>query len=438
MLWFAFSRTRARYEPGKLVGLFLLVYGLVRFAIEFVREPDGQFAGTVFAQWGFHMGQMLCLPMILGGLWLVATAGARGCGWCRSRARWMSPDEGGALADRLARAITLAGPMPVSRFMAAANAHYYATRDPLGAAGDFVTAPEISQMFGELAGLWGADLWDRAARPAAVWVELGPGRGTLAADARRAMATAGFDPAVHLVEISPVLRAAQAERVANATWHETVETLPDDAALIVVANEFFDALPIRQLVKRGDGWHERLVACQDTLFVPIAGPPLPKEIVPEPLRDAPAGSIIETSPAAVAIVRTLADRIARQGGALLVVDYGHEGPALGETLQAVRGHAFANVFEAPGEVDLSAHVDFTTLSAAAQGAGAVAWGLVEQGEWLVRMGIDTRVAALARAAPERMSALAADRERLVRGMGALFRVLAVTAAGWPAPAGFGA
>ena len=344
--------------------------------------------------------------------------------------------EEAALADRPARAITLAGPMPVARFMAAANAHYYATRDPLGTAGDFVTAPEISQMFGELVGLWGADLWDRAGRPAAYWVELGPGRGTLAVDARRAMAKAGFAPPIHLVETSPTLRAMQAERLPAATWHETVDTLPDDAPLIVVANEFFDALPIRQLVKRGDGWHERLVACQDTLFLPIAGPAIPVEVVPESLRDAPAGSIIETSPAAVATMRALAARIARQGGALLVVDYGYQGPALGETLQAVRGHGFANPFETPGEVDLSAHVDFMTLAAAAQAAGAVAWGPVEQGEWLVKLGIDTRAAALARAAPERMASLATDRDRLVRGMGALFKALAVTAAGWPAPAGF--
>jgi SAM-dependent MidA family methyltransferase len=340
----------------------------------------------------------------------------------------------GALPDRLARAITLAGPMPVARFMAAANAHYYATRDPLGAAGDFVTAPEISQMFGELVGLWGADLWDRAGRPRAHWVELGPGRGTLAADARRAMAKAGWTPAIHFVETSPTLRAAQAERVPDATWHDGVDTLPDDAAMIVVANEFFDALPIRQLVRRGDGWHERLVACQDTLFLPIVGAPVPTEVVPAPLRGAAAGSVIEVSPAQVAAMRSLAARLARQGGAMLGVDYGHEGPALGDTLQAVRGHAFANPFDAPGEVDLSAHVDFTTLAAAAQGSGAVVWGPVEQGEWLVKMGIDTRVAALARAAPERLAGLAADRERLVRGMGALFKVLAVAAPGWPAPA----
>ena len=319
--------------------------------------------------------------------------------------------------------------------MAAANAHYYASRDPLGAAGDFTTAPEISQMFGELVGLWTADLWDRADNCAIAWVELGPGRGTLAADALRAMDKAGLNPPVHFVETSPVLRAAQATRIPEATWHDSLDTLPTDHPLIVVANEFFDALPIRQLVKR-EQWHERRVACQDTLFLPIAGPPIPADLIPLSIRDAAPGSILETSPASVATIRILADRIRRQGGALLVIDYGYEGPALGETLQAVRGHARANPFDTPGAQDLSAHVDFTTLAAAAQGAGAVAWGPVEQGEWLVKLGIDARAAALVRAAPDRADAIVADRQRLVRDMGALFKAFAVTAPGWPQPAGF--
>jgi SAM-dependent MidA family methyltransferase len=339
------------------------------------------------------------------------------------------------LAERLARAIALAGPIPVSQYMAAANAHYYATRDPLGTDGDFTTAPEISQMFGELVGLACADLWDRAGRPAAHWVELGPGRGTLAVDALRAMGKAGFVPAMHLVETSPVLRDAQRARVPGAQFHEAVETLPADAPLIVVANEFFDALPIRQLV-RGAEWRERLVACQDTLFLPIAGKPVPDEVIPAPLRDAPAGSVLEVSPATVTVMRSLAARIAAQGGALIAIDYGYEGPATGDTLQAVKAHAYANPYQAPGEHDLTAHVDFTTLAAAAQSAGAVAWGPVEQGEWLARLGIDTRAAALARATPDRAEAIVAERSRLVRDMGALFKVLAVTAPGWPTPAGF--
>jgi len=342
------------------------------------------------------------------------------------------------LPERLARAITLAGPMPLAQFMAAANAHYYATRDPLGARGDFVTAPEISQMFGELVGAWSADLWDRAGRPDAAWVELGPGRGTLAADARRAMASAGFAPPLHFVETSPVLRVAQAERVPDATWHDDISTLPTDRPLIVIANEFFDALPIRQLIKGKGGWVERYVACQDTLFLPIPGKPVPDGVIPEPLADAAPGSVIETSPAAVTLMRDLAKRIAEQGGALLAIDYGYEGPALGDTLQALRGHAFANPFDAPGEQDLTAHVDFATLAAAASVEGATPHGPATQRDLLLTLGIDARTSALAARAPERADALLADRNRLVGedSMGHLFKALAVTAPGWPHPAGF--
>lgn len=344
----------------------------------------------------------------------------------------------GSLADRLARAITLAGPIPIAQFMAAANAHYYATRDPLGVGGDFVTAPEISQMFGELIGLWCADLWDRAGRPDIAWVELGPGRGTLAADALRAMAMAGLSPPVHFVETSPALRAAQAERVPDAIWHDDVTTLPADRALIVIANEFFDALPIRQLLRWGEGWHERLVACQDVLFLPIPGKPVPDNVIPPSLRDAPPGSIIETSPAGVATCRALARRIVAQGGALLAIDYGYEGPALGDTLQAVRGHGYANPFGAPGEQDLTAHVDFATLAAAAGLEGATPFGTVSQRDLLGALGIDARASALAAGAPDRAEAILADRNRLVGedAMGHLFRALALTAPDWPIPAGF--
>ncbi len=340
------------------------------------------------------------------------------------------------LADRLARAITLAGPMPVSQWMAAGNAHYYATRDPLGVAGDFTTAPEISQMFGELVGLWCADAWDRAGRPDVAWVELGPGRGTLASDALRAMAKAGLTPPVHVVETSPVLRALQTERVGAATFHDDPSSLPTDRPLLVVANEFFDALPIRQLIRGADGWRERLVACQDTLFLPVAGKPVPDAVIPPTLRDAPAGAVLEVAPAAATLMRGLAGRLVAQGGAMLALDYGHEGPALGDTLQAVRGHAYANPFERPGEQHRPAHLPFTRRAAGAQAAGAGAWGPVEQGEWLVKLGIDARAAALARGTPDRADAIAADRVRLVVEMGRLFKAFAVTAPGWPAPAAF--
>ncbi|MCX8476529.1 MAG: SAM-dependent methyltransferase [Sphingomonas sp.] len=342
------------------------------------------------------------------------------------------------LADRLARAITLAGPIPLSQFMAAANAHYYATRDPLGARGDFTTAPEISQMFGELIGLWLADLWDRAGRPASRYVELGPGRGTLAADALRAMAKAGLEPGVDLVETSPTLRAAQAERVPHAEWHLDLIGLPEDMPLLVVANEFFDALPIRQLVATGNGWRERLVACQDTLFLPIAGDRSFDMIIPRHLLHAEPGSILETSPASVAVLRGLAQRLLAQGGAALIVDYGYEGPAIGDTFQAVRGHQYANPFDQPGEADLTAHVDFATLKEAAEAEGLVVHGPVTQGAFLRALGIEARTEALAKAAPERAEALAADRDRLVgdAAMGELFKVIALTAPGWPVPAGF--
>jgi SAM-dependent MidA family methyltransferase len=326
--------------------------------------------------------------------------------------------------------------------MAAANAHYYATRDPLGQHGDFTTAPEISQMFGELIGLWAADLWDRAGRPEIAWVELGPGRGTLTADALRAMARAGLTPPVHLVETSPVLRARQAEAVAGATWHDAVDTLPADRPLLVVANEFFDALPIRQLVRRQGRWqgrwHERLVACQDTLFLPIAGSDVPDAIIPPVLREAPDGSIIETSPASVGIVRALAARLREQGGAALIVDYGYDGPAIGDTLQAVRGHAFVNPFEAPGERDLTAHVDLATLGAAAATEGARVHGAVGQGAFLDALGLSQRAAALSASRPDQAAAIETARLRLSAPdqMGDLFRVLALTAPGWPAPAGF--
>jgi SAM-dependent MidA family methyltransferase len=342
------------------------------------------------------------------------------------------------LPERLARAITLAGPIPLSQFMGAANAHYYATRDPLGARGDFTTAPEISQMFGELVGLWLADLWDRAGRPAARYVELGPGRGTLAADALRAMAKAGLTPPVDLVETSPTLRAAQAERLAGAEWHLDLVGLPDDVPLLVVANEFFDALPIRQLIATNDGWRERLVACQDTLFLPIAGDRSFDMIIPPDLREAEPGSILETSPASVAVMRGLAARLLEQGGAALIVDYGYQGPAIGDTLQAVRGHQYANPFETPGEADLTAHVDFATLKEAAEAEGLIVHGPVTQGAFLEALGIGARAEALAKASPERAGQLEIDRARLTDSeqMGELFKVIALSAPGWPVPAGF--
>jgi NADH dehydrogenase [ubiquinone] 1 alpha subcomplex assembly factor 7 len=342
----------------------------------------------------------------------------------------------GLLPDRLARAITLAGPMPVSQFMAAANAEYYAQGQAIG--GDFITAPEISQMFGELIGVALADVWDRAGRPECHYVELGPGKGTLAADALRAMAKAGLVLPVHFVETSPRLRSEQAKRVPDANWHDDLSTLPVNVPLLVVANEFFDALPIEQLVRGADGWRQRLMACQDTLFLPVSGKPVPDDIIPKTLRDAPAGSIVESSPASVKVVRDLSKRLVAQGGAAIVIDYGYDGPALGETLQAVRAHKFANPFDAPGSVDLSAHVDFATLGAAATVAGASVHGPVPQRDFLGSLGIASRAAALARQSPERADEVTAAHQRLTdpAAMGTLFRVMGLTGKHWPVPVGF--
>ncbi|HEV2746057.1 MAG TPA: SAM-dependent methyltransferase [Allosphingosinicella sp.] len=323
--------------------------------------------------------------------------------------------------------------------MAEANAFYYATRDPFGAAGDFTTAPEISQMFGELVGLWLADLWRRAGRPGrACYVELGPGRGTLAADALRALRSAGLEPEVELVETSPILRHAQAARLPHARWHGDLSTLPGDRPLLVVANEFFDALPVRQLVATGSGWHERYVGHDGARFFPALGPPVPRELIPLPLRDAPPGTVVEASPASATLVRDLAGRLARQGGAALVIDYGHVRTGAGDTLQAVARHAFADPWTAPGERDLTAHVDFEALAAAAGREGVRIAGPVGQGAWLEAIGLGLRARALAEAEPARAGEIEAACARLAGpdGMGDLFKAIALTAPGWPEPAGF--
>lgn len=338
-----------------------------------------------------------------------------------------------ALPDKLADRIAREGPISVAEYMAAANAHYYATRDPFGADGDFITAPEISQMFGELIGLWLADLWNRAGRPAAAhYVELGPGRGTLAADALRAMRSGGLEPPLALVETSPVLRRAQAERLGGARWHDSIETLPDAGPLLIVANEFFDALPIRQFERRPSGWRERMVARAAGGFGPVVGEAVDREV------DEAIGAIVETSPDSVAIMTALARRLVAQGGAMLVVDYGHVGPATGDTLQAVSHHSYADPWAEPGERDLTAHVDFAALRDAAVDTGARVHGPRGQGEWLRAMGIDLRTAILAKAGPERAAETIAARDRLVGSdaMGRLFKAMAIMAPTWPEPEGF--
>lgn len=343
-----------------------------------------------------------------------------------------------ALTDSFRRLIEATGPMPVSRYMGESNARYYTSRDPLGAGGDFTTAPEISQMFGEMAGLWLADIWMRAGRPAdAIYVELGPGRGTLAKDALRAMASQGLRPEVHLVEGSEALRKVQGGALSGAVFHDTLDTVPSDRPLLLLANEFLDALPIRQLVMTARGWRERMVGLEEGKFAFVSGPNPLEEAVPEGQRAAQPDTVIETCPAAAALIEDLARRLEVQGGAALFIDYGHLKPRTGSTLQAVKGHEKLDVFTAPGEMDITAHVDFATLDAIARREGAAS-SLTTQGAFLTAMGIGLRAQGLAKASPERAREIKRAFDRLVGAdqMGELFKCMALTARDWPRGAGF--
>ncbi len=341
-------------------------------------------------------------------------------------------------AARFIRLIRQLGPIPVAQYMGESNALYYASRDPLGAAGDFVTAPEISQMFGEMIGLWCADLWHRTGRPHRLaYAELGPGRGTLAADALRAMAAQGLRPDVHLVEGSPALRREQAKRVPQARFHDTPADLPGDCPLLIVANEFFDALPVRQLVRTDAGWRERMVGLHDGALHFESGAKPMDEAVPAELAEAKTGTILETAPAAAALWRDLCERIAVRGGAILAIDYGHLEPRTGSTLQAASRHEKVGVFAAPGEMDLTAHVDFAALRTIAREVGLDAY-TAEQGAWLNALGMGQRAQMLARSSPAAAESLAIAHRRLTRAeeMGTLFKVIAASAPDWGEPAGF--
>lgn len=354
--------------------------------------------------------------------------------------------EGGAsgltvLGDSFRRLIRETGPITLTQFMGESNARYYANRDPLGEAGDFITAPEISQMFGELIGLWLADIWTRAGRPDPVhYVELGPGRGTLASDALRAAAAHGLTPNVHLVEASPVLRDAQLAKLPHAIHHTDTTSLPNDAPLLIVANEFFDALAIHQLIATRKGWRERMVGLEQGELAFVAGDKPMDALVPDEWRDAPADTLIETAPAATAIMADLADRVKAQGGAGLVIDYGYGALQSGSTFQALAGHQKIDPLSSPGEADLTAHVDFCALADAAQKQGIRPAHLTEQGAWLTAMGIDLRAQNLAISAPEKAKQIERQRVRLVSKtqMGKLFKVLGVAAPDWPDGAGFAA
>jgi SAM-dependent MidA family methyltransferase len=343
-----------------------------------------------------------------------------------------------ALTDIIRARIRADGPMSVADYMALCLGHprhgYYTTRDPLGAAGDFTTAPEISQMFGEMIGLWLAQVWADAGRPAPFrLVELGPGRGTLMADAlRAARAAPGFAEAADLwlVETSPALRAEQAKRLPAAQWVARLEEVPEGPCLLV-ANEFLDALPMRQFIASAQGWREKLVGQGPEGLVWGLSPPLPDSC------DAPEGAWREKSTLAEAIAGQIAARIGAEGGAALIVDYGYRAADRppGFTLQAVRGHAPADPLAAPGQADLTWLIDFDRLAA---GLAPLATVTAPQGALLARLGIGERAAQLAAARPGEADAVADALERLTAAdrMGTLFKALAAWPEGQPAPPGF--
>ena len=357
------------------------------------------------------------------------------------------------LADLLRRRIAATGPLSIADFMADALGHpdhgYYMTRDPLGAAGDFITAPEVSQMFGELIGLWCAEMWRTgvAPRPARL-VELGPGRGTLMADAlRAARMMPGFADAltVHLVETSPALQAIQqrALRGYEVQWHRSLAEVPD-GPLLLVANEFFDALPVRQFTLTQDGWQERVVAVDAAgggfRFALAPEIVAADTVIPQQIRAlAQPGDIAETCPAGLRLAEDIGRRVVRHGGAALIIDYGHAVSAPGETLQAVRAHERCDPLTAPGEADLTTHVDFAALSRAVARAGAAAHGPAPQGHLLSRLGIAERAERLRRSAtPDQACEIETACHRLIAAeeMGTLFKALAITPPAMPAPPGF--
>lgn len=347
-----------------------------------------------------------------------------------------------SLTDDLIRRIEANGPMTLAEYMGLCLMHpehgYYTTRDPLGTAGDFITAPEVSQMFGEVLGLCLAQAWQDQGAPRMTLAELGPGRGTLMADMLRATRRVpGFHAAIdiHLVEASRPLRKAQKDALKNheVTWHDSVETLPD-RPLLAVANEFFDALPIRQMVREGGGWRERMVGLRDGALTFGLSAPKAVPLLSHRIGDTADGDVVEFSPTAAMVAEALGARIARHGGAALIVDYG-DWRAQGDTFQALRGHAPADPLATPGEADLTAHVDFEAL---AQASPAAHTRLTRQGVFLERLGITGRAQMLARGLEgDALKSHVAAHRRLTHPeeMGTLFKVLGFYPAGGEPPPG---
>jgi SAM-dependent MidA family methyltransferase len=355
------------------------------------------------------------------------------------------------LGQRIAALIAAQGPISIAEFMTIAlhdpQSGYYATRDPFGVAGDFITAPEISQMFGELLGLWCVQVWHDQGKPTRKrLVELGPGRGTLMVDALRAMRVApefleGLE--IVLVEASPTLRDIQRDNLKiwddKIRWMVQFDDSLSDRPLYLLANEFFDALPIRQYVKGVRDWAERMVTvdANGALAFALAPTPVPAARIPPGRENAPEGGVCETREFAHGLITQIADTIAVHGGGALVIDYGYGQPGFGETLQAVGKHSFVGVLNSPGESDLSAHIDFRDLAAAAWPT-AQAYGPIDQGQFLENMGLPHRVERLGAAQPQHREALRSVQDRLTNPeqMGALFKALAILPWSAPKPPGF--
>ena len=349
------------------------------------------------------------------------------------------------LEEQIDLQIRTTGPISVATYMGLCLTHpskgYYRAGEPIGTAGDFITAPEISQMFGELIGFWLVNLWQQMNEPKTfTLLELGPGRGTLMADILRVACRApGFRDALklRLFETSPPLMAEQQARleVYDPKWLQNFESF-DDGPILVVANEFFDALPIRQFVRKEDGWHERQVGLvEGRRAFGLSPTPIPVSAMPDAVANAEPDTMLEVCFGGAEVMRQLAKVVGRQGGTILAIDYGYGQTQTGDTLQGVRRHAYADVLDAPGETDLSAHVDFGALGTVARQVGLATQPLTTQGRFLTHLGIGERAAALSRANPGSAESIRTAQDRLVsdQQMGALFKVFCAHSPGLMPP-----
>lgn len=358
------------------------------------------------------------------------------------------------LGQRIINTINAQGPISIAEFMAHClydpQGGVYASRIPIGAKGDYVTSPEVSQTFGEMAGLWIVQTWHNQGRPKnPILVELGPGMGTMARDVMRTVMAAagrkGFQNAeLVLVENSPVLRAQQQAALKDAPmklrWVESFEEIVTDQPMYLYANEFFDCLPIHQYVRTERGWGEKIVTVKEGALA-LALTSVPDSALPADAAAAREGDVYETCPAAAAIVQAVSAVVARNGGAGLIFDYGYSAPVFHETLQSIKQHKYADVLSAPGSCDLSAHVDFSALAAAVAAGGAKPHGPKEQGDFLAELGIEVRARQLILANPNQAKDIVDGVRRLIdpKDMGGLFKVLAVTKnSDETDPPGFGA